>query len=661
MKVVSFLLTLGITLGILLGVNGGGLGRGLKGGSFCLKTNGAAAVSTKISICEAFEATNKTFTRYVTEIYPDEDFVQVDFIAQSVRLAFHDAGEHDIRSTDDLGPDGCVSNIEDNAAFLDPIEFTATVYEDMWQDHCDSISRADFYAMLAMLSLEFADKTDQLRIRYQFGRTDNSECETGVRIPTAQSNWEQTLAYYENQLGLTANDTVTLLGGHSIGHVHRDTSGYGFNAPPGANPKVNAWDNTPGQLDNLYYRSMILVPWANTRQAKDDGSTPTTSIWIVALNFQSPSIMLNTDMALAFDINDETDTPCFQCGTEFQQCGGVNDASCISPSKGFNPDRIEQIRAYTDYLNGNALFLADFARSWLKVVTLGYGVPDAIDGATSTGRLGTVTEIDLATCTEILLASTLNPTKDPTEEPTEDPTEEPTLEPTLGPTGEPPSLQLDTQTGSAVNQGSAGPFVYTKTIRFLNAASSSLLPAQVDALAIVLAANIPMMSPGVGSGSSVTVRQMNNNHLHLHDVSYSYKVLVTVIVGEADILASKYQNDREGLSAYLESLFSSAQFLDTVLQAYKALNSQFNLQAEDNLALYVAETQNPLGIAPTMIPTNSGGASSSASKESSGIGGLDTWILVSSILAGLFGVSIVILVLFIYLIRERKRKEAGVE
>jgi hypothetical protein len=50
------------------------------------------------------------------------------------------------------------------------------------------------------------------------------------------------------------------MGAHSIGHVHRKFSGYGFNES--LLPKsilVNAWDKTPASFDNEYFISMIEI------------------------------------------------------------------------------------------------------------------------------------------------------------------------------------------------------------------------------------------------------------------------------------------------------------------------------------------------------------------------------------------------------------------
>jgi hypothetical protein len=53
---------------------------------------------------------------------------------------------------------------------------------------------------------------------------------------------------------------VTLLGAHTLGHVHVDFSGYGFanvTTTTAANILTNAWDNTPSVFDNNYFSDHI--------------------------------------------------------------------------------------------------------------------------------------------------------------------------------------------------------------------------------------------------------------------------------------------------------------------------------------------------------------------------------------------------------------------
>ena len=104
--------------------------------------------------------------------------------------------------------------------------------------------------------------------------------------------------------------------------------------------------------------------------------------------------MLNTDMALAYDL-DVTNS----IGTPGQVCGpfGTSDShfGCY-PSSTLMPPTCN---AACKFANSNTVWLDHFAESFTKMTNVGYGgVPDNTDGAQVTGKLGTLTTIDLSSC-----------------------------------------------------------------------------------------------------------------------------------------------------------------------------------------------------------------------------------------------------------------------
>jgi hypothetical protein len=106
--------------------------------------------------------------------------------------------------------------------------------------------------------------------------------------------------------------------------------------------------------------------------------------------------MLNADMAVGFDITiGEED----HLALADQRCGARGAPGrvygCSTPTATGLPSTFALANTFAQ---DNAAFLAAFAVSYAKMTTVGYGVPDATDGATSTGKLGTVTAIDLSTC-----------------------------------------------------------------------------------------------------------------------------------------------------------------------------------------------------------------------------------------------------------------------
>jgi hypothetical protein len=107
------------------------------------------------------------------------------------------------------------------------------------------------------------------------------------------------------------------------------------------------------------------------------------------------NIMLNADMAVGFDISIGANN----LAPPTQRCGATS-----GPGRAFgcsNPVATTKPSTYTlaaSFAANNAAFLSAFATSYTKMTTVGYGVPAATDGATSTGKLGTVTSIDFSTC-----------------------------------------------------------------------------------------------------------------------------------------------------------------------------------------------------------------------------------------------------------------------
>ena len=132
-------------------------------------------------------------------------------------MVFHDAGEFDIRTSDLLGPDGCLSNTNDNKGLIESTSLIMTVLEPLWQQVCELITRADYWVMFAKLVIEEAT-SNNITVSYQYGRKDNSECSiTGeTRLPFGQSGMSDIEQIFITQMGLTIQDA----GIHQLPYLH---------------------------------------------------------------------------------------------------------------------------------------------------------------------------------------------------------------------------------------------------------------------------------------------------------------------------------------------------------------------------------------------------------------------------------------------------------
>ena len=210
---------------------------------------------------------------------------------------------------------------------------------------------------------------------------------------------------------------VTLLGGHTVGHVHVENSGYGIpqNLFPVSN-LLNAWDPTPNVFDNEYYKDIANLIWGSlpqnklNDQAKLQSGDPRKVIWLTG----TPSIKLNPDMALVFNISlayDGLTIPSSDVNVLGQICGPVNETAlrtgipntvpgsngnlnvgpfeannsthglrACSSTGDFNSTQIMTLIGFEattnplvkKYATDNHFFLQAFQKAFDKMVTVGY-------------------------------------------------------------------------------------------------------------------------------------------------------------------------------------------------------------------------------------------------------------------------------------------------
>lgn len=176
---------------------------------------------------------------------------------------------------------------------------------------------------------------------------------------------------------------VTLIGAHTIGHVHIENSGYGLINK--TTLTLNAWDKTPHIFDNKYWQNLANQDWTNSRP-----NGPSKTLWT---SLPNDTVFLNSDMVLIYNISllgvNNTGILDQTCGPIPQRCHSPIDVSVPTTSA-----------LAMSFAHNNTLFLNAFAPAFAKLVSLGYGVPNAhaMDKDVTTGRLGSVTAIDFTTC-----------------------------------------------------------------------------------------------------------------------------------------------------------------------------------------------------------------------------------------------------------------------
>jgi hypothetical protein len=215
-----------------------------------------------------------------------------------VRLAFHDAGTFDVSNPTSTQVDGCI-DIEnpDNGGLLRVINLLQPIYE----RHNSSIGRADFWQLAANVAIASSLPTGAiLQLPTRFGRKDSKFatklCNNNFGLPDAEKSHFHTTAVFQNRMGFSQRDITALMGAHTLGRADTAESGYD-----------GAWVNRNFDFDNSYYRDIIGRPWV--RETSENGlkhmwRDPGTGL-----------LMLNTDMALAFEIGNDENVNTNRCRT----------------------------------------------------------------------------------------------------------------------------------------------------------------------------------------------------------------------------------------------------------------------------------------------------------------------------------------------------------
>jgi hypothetical protein len=153
---------------------------------------------------QAYYQLRKDLDAYVSA--HNDSFSKSNLYGIAVRLPFHDAAEIDIRTSDLMGSDGCLSSSSDNNGLVESTSLVNTVINPMYMSNYSSVmSRADFWVLFANHVVAKASG-DQVTIPFYYGRSDNEECSEGLgRLPNAQQANAITKVFVD-QMGLTVTE-----------------------------------------------------------------------------------------------------------------------------------------------------------------------------------------------------------------------------------------------------------------------------------------------------------------------------------------------------------------------------------------------------------------------------------------------------------------------
>eukprot|EP00775_Hariotina_reticulata_P001997 gene1997-2319_t len=236
-----------------------------------------------------------------TAVVNADNLTKYPLIPAFVRLNFHDCNSPN-------GCDGCVNlNIEDNKGLQTPVNALESLYNNATLGLKGQMTRADFWVLAGLVAANFGARLSKQgsnapmpatlipTTTFKTGRTDcptaPNGAETNSSFPNALQGLNETLAFFKNSYNFTTNETVTIMGAHTLGKARRINSGFSGPWVPG--------DNI---LNNRYYTEMLIngTPGPNAVWAQVSVPVSGKTQWQRASGPQSNLLMmLNSDMCLA--------------------------------------------------------------------------------------------------------------------------------------------------------------------------------------------------------------------------------------------------------------------------------------------------------------------------------------------------------------------------
>ena len=194
-----------------------------------------------------------------------------------------------------------------------------------------------------------------------------------VEMPSNNMKTHELYDFFEEHFGFNMHETITIMGVHSVGVMHRYNSGFGNIG------KDEGWvfDADEYILDNRYYY-MFDLDW-ELELVHNRYGIPSRYQWYHEGECERP-VMLNSDMALVVNTTDymhvdsngnEGAVDCVYVGKEG---GGYNRGYRreLQPEKFACPVASDALEKILEYKMDNAQWLYDFEKVLEKMVMNGY-------------------------------------------------------------------------------------------------------------------------------------------------------------------------------------------------------------------------------------------------------------------------------------------------